>query len=82
MELSRKCIGFVLYGKIKVYCKDFLFMATRGDTIGENELFGHIKALKLKFLEQSAILWVLISNYNILRQQTVKEGFRHDFNKI
>lgn len=51
MELSRKCIGFVLYGKIKVYCKDFLFMATRGDTIGENELFGHIKALKLKFLE-------------------------------
>lgn len=33
-------------------------------------------------MEDSAILWVSIANYSILRQESVREGFRHDFNKI
>ena len=72
IELKKKSIGFVLYGKIKLYGKDFVFVAGRGDTIGEHELFGHNKELKMKFMDESAILWVSIPNYNILRQQTVK----------
>lgn len=34
LELPRKCIGFVLYGKIKLYEKDYAFLANRGDTLG------------------------------------------------
>lgn len=36
----------------------------------------------MKMMEDSAILWVSIANYSILRQESVREGFRHDFNKI
>lgn len=72
----------MLYGKIKLYDKDFSFMANRGDTIGQNELFDCHRELKLKILEDSAVLWVAIKNLNILRQETVKEGFRREFNRI
>lgn len=38
--------------------------------------------MKLKMLEDSAILWVSFINFEILRQETVKQGFRHEFNKM
>lgn len=36
IELPRKSIGFVLYGKVKLFEKDYLFIANRGDTVGEH----------------------------------------------
>ena len=37
VDLNKKVIGFVLYGKIKMYHeKDYVYNATRGDTLGEH----------------------------------------------
>ncbi len=58
----------MLYGKLKIYDKDFSFFAGRGDTIGEHEFFGCSRAFKIKIIDDCAILWVNITNFNILRQ--------------
>lgn len=53
---------------MKIYDQDFTYMAHRGDTLGENELFQYHRELKLKILEDSAVLWVPINSLNILRE--------------
>lgn len=62
--------------------KDYQIALNRGDTIGENQLFDCIKNFNIKFIEDSAVMWTQFSNLDILKQESVKQGFRHDFNKI
>ena len=39
LKSSNKNIGFIMFGKVKIYKPDYCYNATRGDTIGENALF-------------------------------------------
>ena len=44
-------IAFVLFGKIKIYNKDYRSVLEKGDTFGEHPLFHYHIDLKAKSLE-------------------------------
>ena len=38
--------------------------------------------MNVKLVESSSVMWVSYGHYNILREQSVRQGFRQEFNKF
>ena len=75
-------IGFVVYGSILLYNKDYQAKVDRGGTIGEHVLFQKTLNVNIVALEECGILWLPLKHYEMLRQESVKSGLKTEFSQL
>lgn len=71
-----------MYGKVKLFNQDYANNLVRGDTLGEPTQARNNKQFRLKFLAPTSILWLSFDSYHTLKEQSTKQGFRQEFNKL
>jgi CRP-like cAMP-binding protein len=75
-------IGFILYGKVKIFNKDYREIIERGDTFGEHLLFNFDISLKVRCLEPTCVFWLPVKYYAILREESIINGLKSEFNHL
>lgn len=58
----------MLYGRVKIYNKDFKLILDNGDVFGEQVLFGCQIMLKAKVLDRACVFMMPMANYRIMRE--------------
>lgn len=75
-------LGFILYGRVKLFNKDYKAIIERGDTFGEHHLFNFDISLKARCLDPTCIFLLPIKYYTILREESIINGLKNEFNHL
>lgn len=79
---GQNMIGFILYGKVKIFNKDYRNVLEKGDTFGQHLLYNYHIHLKARCIDPTCIFWLPVKYYTILREESIINGLKNQFNHL
>ena len=73
---------FILYGSAKLYNQDLKIVVGSGQLFGEHLLFDCKPQLKAKSLGSTCLMTLPLKNYQIIREESIKNGLKEEFGAL
>lgn len=75
-------LNIVIYGRVKITCKDFKIVLGEGEMFGEHSLYGGTMSAEVIVQENSCLFSLPLHLYKLLRKESIVHGFKQEFTKF